>query len=157
MANPDPLTQQVRNILEAGAAMTAQEQQRIAKLEADGYRIIDGGQTGPYDADGKCGYAYTDCRTGETLASGHGTYEESLEALDAAAGNREICHRDRVAEVAIGGADDYGLIDPEPVPGIPDSLVTVLADWAESSDTTDEDLALVTGLHVDQVRELRRE
>ncbi len=48
------LGQQLRNILDAEAAGTARQEERIAALEQRGYRIVDGGQVGAYDGPG-CG------------------------------------------------------------------------------------------------------
>jgi hypothetical protein len=155
----DALGQQLRNILDAEAAETAQLEERIAQLEEQGYRIVDGGQAGSYDDDGKCDYACTDWRTGKTLFTGQGTYEDYMAALPAAAerDGREWCHRDHVNDVATGGThDDLAQLDPARVPGLPGSLVGVLIDWVEGPATTDE-LADLTGLPAARVQDLLRQ
>jgi hypothetical protein len=141
MLEGDALGQQLRNILDAMAADTALLEERAAALEQQGYRIVDGGQTSSYDADGTCDYACTDWRTGETLFTGRGTYEDYLAALEAAArrDGREWCHRDRVNEVATDGThDDLALLEPARVPGIPESLVHALTEWVEGPATVQE-------------------
>jgi len=47
MLEADALGQQLRNILDATAAETALEEERIAKREQDGYRIVDGDHGSP--------------------------------------------------------------------------------------------------------------
>jgi hypothetical protein len=153
------LAQQLRNILDAEAAMTALDEERVAKLEAEGYRIVGGGQTSSFDDDGRCEWECTDWRTGETLASGRGTYDEYGAAVDAAAerDGRPWCHRDHVHETATDGADDgFGLLDPVPVPGMPESLIRALVDWVQGPATAEE-LADLTGLSAARVRDLLRE
>jgi hypothetical protein len=46
MLEADALGQQLRNILDATAAETALEEERIAEREQDRYRIVDGDHTG---------------------------------------------------------------------------------------------------------------
>lgn len=155
----DALGQQLRNILDAMAAETAQVEERIAKLEEQGYRIVDGGQTGSYQDDEKCEYACTDWRTGEVLFSGRGTHADYSAAADAAAGRdgRQWCHRDRVNEVATGGMhDELALLDPARVPGIPESLIHALVEWAEGP-ATPQELADLAGLPADRVQEMLRQ
>ena len=155
----DALGQQLRNILDAEAADTAQLEERIAKLEEQGYRIVDGGQIGSYQGDdGTCDYACTDWRTGQTLFTGRGTYQDYLAELEAAAGRdgREWCHRDHVDEVATGGShDDLAQLDPARVPGLPESLVRALTEWVEGPATAQE-LAGLTGLPAARVQDLLR-
>ncbi len=155
MLDGDALGQQLRNILDAEAADTARQEERTAVLEQQGYRIVDGGQAGAYDGE-ICDYACTDWRTGETLLTGRGTYQDFLAAFEAAAGRdeREWCHPDRVDEVATGGTrDDLASLDPTRVPGIPDSLVHALIEWVEGPATIEE-LADLTGLTATRVQEL---
>jgi hypothetical protein len=158
MLEGDALGQQLRNILDAEAAETAQQEERIAMLEPQGYRIVDGGQEGAYDGE-ICDYACTDWRTGETLFAGRGTYQDYLAAFEAAAGRdgREWCHRDRVDEVATGGThDDLASLGPARVPGMPDSLVHALIEWVEGPATIEE-LADLTGLTPTRVQDLLRQ
>lgn len=155
----DALGQQLRNILDAISADAAVQAEHIAKLEGDGCRIVDGGQTSSYDDGGACGYEGHDWRTGEVLFSGHGTLEEYDAALDEAQqrDGRPWCHIDRVSSAATGGArDDWHVVEPIRVPEIPESLVQVLSEWAESSATVQE-LADLTGLRAASVEVLRRE
>jgi hypothetical protein len=46
------------------------EARKVAELEAQGYRVVDGGQTDGYGDDGTAPYEYTDWRTSEVLQSG---------------------------------------------------------------------------------------
>lgn len=152
------LGRQLRNILDAEAAVTARTEDRITLLEEQGYRIVDGGQADSYGSDGASGYVCTDWRTGETLFTGRGTYADYLHEMDAAAARdgREWCHRDRVDEVATGGEhDELALLDPARVPGFPGSLVQALVDWVEGSAAAGE-VAALAGLPEARVRELLR-
>jgi hypothetical protein len=159
MLESDALSQQVRNILDAEAASTDQQEEHIAMLEQRGYRIVDGGQTASYDGGETCDYVCTDWRTGQALFTGHGTYEDYQAVLKAAAerDGRDWCHRDHVDVVATNGAhDDTALLAPTRITGIPESLVRVLIEWVEGPATAQE-LADLTGLPVARVHELPRE
>lgn len=158
MTVPDALAQQLRNILDAGAATTALEEQRIAAVEAQGFRIVDGGQLGSYDADGKCDFKFTDWRPGRQCLPATAPARNSTRpwtprppVTDATGATWT-----RPTRWPPTGADNYGIIEPDPVPGVPESLISALQDWAESGATSDQDLAGVTGLPVARVGELRR-
>lgn len=72
----------------------------IRQLEADGHRIVDGGQICGYDARGECGYRYTDYRTGNVLVEGRGTYEDDERETNAYPGSEHWIHIDSVTEHA---------------------------------------------------------
>ncbi|MGH3223608.1 MAG: hypothetical protein ACRDPY_33820 [Streptosporangiaceae bacterium] len=158
MLEGDALGQQLRYILDAEAADTAQQEERIGMLERQGCRIVAGGQTGSYGDDEACDFACTDWRTGEILFTGRGTYQDYLAAFEAAADRdgREWCHRDRVDEVATEGThDDLAQLDPARAPGMPASLVHALIEWVEGPATVQE-LADLTGLPAARVQDLLR-
>jgi hypothetical protein len=86
--NSFPLSiEYIRAVLAMSAEQQAAHEAWVAEVEAQGYRVVDGGQTSAYEyssGTGRCDYEVTDYRTGEILASGHGTiedYEAAGEAL----------------------------------------------------------------------------
>ena len=116
-------------------------QESIRALEADGHRIVDGGQTGQES------WEITDWRTGDVLASGagdHGLYDDAATRLDP--GGKWL-HIDNL---------DTGLADVEPI-GIPASLADALQDWLGSTATPDEDVAQFVGWSVEDVARHREE
>jgi hypothetical protein len=154
----DPLSQQLRNILDAMEAETALFKERAATLEQMGWRIIDGGPVGIDDDGDRSDYVCTDWRTGETLFSGRGTYSDFTAAVEAgeARDGRQWCLLQDVAlQATEGEADPEPLLDPVHVQGIPGSLVRALVEWAETATT--EELAGLTGLPAERVEYQRRE
>jgi hypothetical protein len=73
----------VQAVLDQAAERHDAKQTRCAVVEAEGFRIVDGGQTTPHDDDSKCGYAISYFRTGEVLVRGYGPSEEVGAAWDA--------------------------------------------------------------------------
>lgn len=139
----------VRALLEAQAADIAAEEQEIRELEANGYRIVDGGQDGSYDTQNRCAWSTADWRTGEVLVSGFGTIEEMEQAVEAADPEGRWVHRD-----GIGSEDGPEEVETE---GVPASLAGQLANWIGMKATTDEEVAEFAGLPVQRVKEARRD
>lgn len=86
--------------------------------EAQGYRIVEGGQTGPH-VDGLAPWELTDWRTGETVAGGSG-----LESFQSAFEAENWWHIDSLT---------HGLAPVVPeASGLPAGLVRALSLWAAS-------------------------
>jgi hypothetical protein len=152
----DRLALQLRYILAAEAADSAMLEKHAGLLEEKGWRIVDGGQTAPYDADGQCDFACRDWRTGVSLFSGHGTLEDFGRLMEAGMKEegRTWCLVDQVNRTASDGKyDRVYTAEPELVGGIPESLAEALQDWATSRATPGE-LSTLTGLTVAEVQEL---
>lgn len=135
----DDLTRaHVRAVLESWSA--AMEQQ-LAALEAQGYRVVDGGLlAGDWETEG---WRYTDWRTGAVLAEGRGVeaMEDEVRRLDP---DRRWFPVDRIdGETSVV------------TPGVPESLCLALTDWVESPLTPVEDVAAWSGLTVEQVAAFR--
>jgi hypothetical protein len=115
--------------------------ERIRVLEAEGRRIINGGQTGPDS------WEITDWRTGDLLANGTG----GIDDYDAAATRLDPGHKWLHVDT----------IDTEPVAvtpaGIPASLANALQDWLGSTGTPDDDVAEFVGWSVEDVAHHREE
>jgi hypothetical protein len=91
---------------------------RARAKEAEGYRIVEGGQTGPH-VDGLAPWALTDWRSGEVVAAGTG-----LESFQRRFEVERWWHLDSLA---------YDLASPVPESvGLPPGLARALADWASS-------------------------
>lgn len=131
----------VRALLRQYRADEDARQERIRALEAEGRRIVDGGQTGEDT------WTITDWRTGELIDFGtgdHRHYDAATRRLDP---DGKWLHIDNV---------DADLGDVEPV-GIPDSLAGALQDWLGSAGTADEDVAAFVGWPVEEVTRHREE
>lgn len=139
-------TDVVRTHIQALLAEYAQDTQRrdaeIQELEAQGHRIVSGGQTG------RDSWEIVDWRTGEELAHGSNGpdgYDATTDGLDP---DGTWIHIDHIGP------------EPGPLPetaGIPESLSEALDDWVSSWHTSDEEIAEFIGWSVDQVRDHRRE
>lgn len=93
-------TAYVRAVLATSAEQLAAYQARVAEVEADGYRVVDGGPLGEPDAFGRSRWSITDYRTEEVLAEGHGTdadYEAATRLLQDELGQR-FWHIDPLTE-----------------------------------------------------------
>lgn len=115
--------------------------ERIRALEAEGRRIIEGGQTGPDQ------WEIRDWRSGETLATGSGgidAYDATSARLDP---NGTWLHIENVPS-------DLTSVPPA---GIPASLADALQDWLGSAGTSDEDVAEFVGWSVEDVARHREE
>ncbi|MEV5915740.1 hypothetical protein AB0M00_43520 [Streptomyces chartreusis] len=131
----------VRALLRQYRADEEARQARISVLEAEGHRLINGGQTG------QDSWEITDWRTGNLLASGagdHRAYDEAVMRLDP---DGKWLHIDTV---------DTDPADVEAV-GIPESLADALQDWLGSAGTPDEDVAQFVGWSVEDVALHREE
>ena len=78
--------------------VTQAEAAEIRRLEADGYRIVDGGQETSRDDEGESDWSMGDWRTGELLANGHGDAAACGEVADREESRRgeRSYHRDPV-------------------------------------------------------------
>jgi hypothetical protein len=119
----------VQAVLDQAAERHDAEQARCAAVEAEGFRIVDGGQTTSYDDDSKCGYAISDFRTGEVLAKGYGPAEDFDAAWDTLADKlrQPLYHRDRIFDEVLESDDRQSW----PATTLPKSLATALQEWAD--------------------------
>lgn len=116
-------------------------QEIIGAREAEGRRIISGGQTGP-DA-----WEITDWRTGDLIVSGTGgirSYDEAAVQLDP---DGKWLHIDSLHT-------EPGSVTPDQLPV---SLADALQDWLGSAGTSDEDVAQFVGWSVEEVSRHREE
>lgn len=139
----DAIRDYVRALLRADLVLEQERLKRISLLEEAGRRIIDGGQTGGDS------WEITDWRSGEVLASGTdglAGYEAAGARLDPDGKWFHIDHADRDEDE-----------DAEPVDhhGVPDSLANALQDWLGMTLTPDEDVAVVVGWSVEEVKRHR--
>ncbi|BCJ75768.1 hypothetical protein CS0771_53120 [Catellatospora sp. IY07-71] len=134
----DLVKEYVRRYLVAQREAERDLSDAIGRLEADGRRIIDGGQTSPTT------WQYTDWHTGEIIASGDDRTrdDEVLAALDP---DGAFLHVDNITRRPV---------EPEN-PGIPLSLAGALEDWVDLLDTPDEDIARFVGWTVQDVADAR--
>jgi hypothetical protein len=131
----------VRALLRQYRAEEDARLERIRAFEAEGRRIVNGGQTGQNTWD------ITDWRTGDLIIEGtgdHRAYDEAAERLDP---DGKWLHVDNI---------DTESADVEPV-GIPASLANALQDWLGSAGTSDEDVAQFVGWPVEEVGRHREE
>jgi hypothetical protein len=111
----DAIVQQIENEIAALDLDAKLVEARIIELEAEGYRIIDGGQISG-GGDEEIEWEYTDWRTGEVIATGRGTDDsccpDNWYHMDPL--------RDEIFEITKHATQ---------VKGLPDSLITALHDW----------------------------
>lgn len=120
----DEIKAYVRDVLSHIGAGQAAEEVARTRLEAEGYRIINGGSVNSSGA-----WEITDDRSGKVLASGTeglAEYERAAEALNS---EHPIWHRDKI--LSDRDYQEYAE-SPSPPPSIPDSLARVLDEWADS-------------------------
>jgi hypothetical protein len=111
----------------------------IEKLEAEGHRIVDGGQISQMT------WEIIDWRTGDVIAAGDDHidgYEAKAAELDPGETWIHIDHIEGTSTVASN-------------PGIPDSLAAAIDGWIDELATTDEDIAEVVGWTVEEVAVFR--
>ena len=60
----------------ADSKFDAAERTWVDSRERKGLRVVEGGQTGPYNSDDKAPWEINDWRTGQTLATGVSSYED---------------------------------------------------------------------------------
>jgi hypothetical protein len=154
----DALGQQIRNILEALDADATRHDARVAIIEQRGSRIVEGGQVSGYEDGKACDYECHDWRTGATLFTGRGTYEDFCRAVDekAEVEGRDWIFIDNVPVNATDGEyTGWEPVEPVPVPGIPASLIEPLLEWVENAAPIRE-IADITGLPAERVEHMLR-
>lgn len=131
----------VRRLLRAQLAIDDARFERLAELEQQGYRVVDGGQVGVDE------WEIRDWDTNEVLAQG----DDGWDGYTAAA--KRLCPDGRMVHVD-SVTDDMPL--PEvTTPGVPRSLGQALDEWIGQSNTTVEEIAQFIGWSVEKVREHR--
>lgn len=111
----DAVAKQITAELDAMAQERKNRDAAIQKAEAEGYRIIDGGQISDGDEDYLC--EYTDWRTGEVLYRGDGK-DRPDPTVTEPPGHWHIDNLEFDISVTA-----------EPVAGLPDSLVEAISYW----------------------------
>jgi hypothetical protein len=122
----DAIAQTVTATLKRMETDKAAEEARIKELEAQGWRIVDGGTMGDGEWD------WTDYRTNEVLASNETHDGDPFDAW----GERWY-HIDRITD------DTHDFSFPNPC-GLPEELCNAIGDWAEMK--PDEAQAWLNGL-----------
>jgi hypothetical protein len=121
----------IQAVLKCNEEYDAAQAAEIDRLEAEGYRIVDGGQVDRDPETNESTWQITDWRTGETLASGSGD-DEFITASDALEAQHRGYHIDHVLEDS--EAEAKMLRGPEVPQGMPESLAQVLGDWATDNE-----------------------
>jgi hypothetical protein len=126
----DSIARYVRAVIECNDEYAAAERAEIARLEAEGYRLVSGGQA-LGDETGELVWQVTDYRTGEVLASGttEKEYKAASEALEA---QQPGYHIDHLLEDS--QAQENWLAGPDVPAGIPAPLAEALAEWASDNE-----------------------
>ncbi|MFE2532591.1 hypothetical protein [Streptomyces sp. NPDC059371] len=120
----------VRSWLAANVRARQAFADQVKELEGSGHRIVDGGQVGSYDDEGRCSWEVTDWRTGEVLASGHTTMEEQDKTTDALDPGNVWYHRDNMHA--------FDLVEVDLPEGLPESLHEPLMEWLENRAEAEE-------------------
>jgi len=124
---PEPLIHQhIRAVVAYENSDQAREEMLLASYEANGERIISGGQTGPDTWD------VTDYRTGELLAEGDNGLDGYCKLIGEVGQN--WVHIDPIIEAL----ND----DPPKTEGLPESLCEVLLEWVEDAEPEEIEAAL---------------
>ncbi|MFD1372314.1 hypothetical protein [Actinoplanes sichuanensis] len=125
----------IQDVLEANHADNGKIEEQIARFEAEGRRIVAGGQISETTWD------IVDWRTNEILAAGEDGLDGYLAAGKELDPDDKWVHYDRVLEdtdlTQVDGGD------------LPDGLADVIEDWALSGDA--EEIAEFIGWSVDKV------
>jgi hypothetical protein len=112
----DAIRKHVTAVIEANEGFDEDMARRARTKEAEGFRIVDGGQTGPHE-EGLAPWELTDWRSGEVVATGTG-----LESFQAMFERERWWHVDSL---------NYEPVVPTPEPGsLPPGLARALANWA---------------------------
>ena len=112
----DAIRKYVAAVIEANEGLGEDVARRARAKEAEGFRIVDGGQAGPH-VEGLAPWELTDWRTGEVVATGLG-----LESF------QEMFEKERWWHV---DSLNYGPVLPASDPGgLPPGLARALASWA---------------------------
>jgi hypothetical protein len=154
----DALGQQICNILEALDADAARHDAHVAIIEQRGWRIVEGGQISGYEDDKACAYECHDWRTGTTLFTGCGTYEDFCRTVSEKAeeeGRDWIFIENVPVNATDGECTGCEDVEPAPVPRIPASLVEPLVEWVENAASIPE-IADITGLPAERVEHMLR-
>ena len=116
MDHLDAIRNHVAAVIEANEDFDEELARRARAKESEGFRIVDGGQTGPH-VEGLAPWELTDWRTGEVIATGTG-----LESFQAMFDEERWWHVDSL---------NYEPVMPASVPGgLPPGLARALANWA---------------------------
>ncbi|MEV4343751.1 hypothetical protein AB0J83_04665 [Actinoplanes sp. NPDC049596] len=137
----DLLKKHIENVLEDNFAATARVRKRIEELEAQGHRIVTGGQLGD-DA-----WDIIDWRTNEILAAGPGGLDELVAAGQELDPDDNWVHHDRILE------DEA--VTPTQTEGLPEGLAEAIEDWTLSADP--EEIAPFIGWPADKVEQYQAE
>lgn len=144
VTSTDAVREHARRVLEKHNRNNEARLERIAKLEAEGHRIVNGGQTS------HTGWEITDWRTGEVIAEGeYGIegYNAATERLDP---DGKWYHFDHTF--------DDETLEPTKTPGVPPSLARAIEEnWIDALDTPDEEIAEFISWPVAKVRKYRED
>lgn len=112
--------------------------ERIEELEAQGHRIVDGGQDGEPDENGHSPFTTRDWRTGEILIAGRGTTEDHDRLLDEKDPDDRWYHIDHLDEILYG--DEQTPLPPTPA-GLPGhKIAEVLSEFVGENEDLVRDL-----------------
>jgi hypothetical protein len=114
----DVIREYIRAVLDTTAQAEKAEDDEIARIEAEGFRLVDGGQVT------EDRWEISDFRSGEILAEGDGGPDEYFEAANALDGDAKIYY---VGAIASEIHSRFPV--PEPPAGLPESLAEALAAW----------------------------
>ncbi|MFI6030711.1 hypothetical protein [Amycolatopsis magusensis] len=138
----DLIRDHIEAVLLVHADDTRRRKTEIQALEAQGHRIVSGGQVDQNS------WEIRDWRTDQLLAQGDDGREGYDDTTDRLNPDDMWVHIDNVRE------------EPPPLPvtpGIPQSLGDLLADWVETLGVTDLEIASFIGWSEDKVRAHRSE
>jgi len=124
----------VRALAVGPAAAPPSACRHVAVIEQRGWRIVEGGQASGYEDDETCDYECRDWRTGETLFTGCGTYEDFCRTVNEKAeeeGRDWIFIDDVPVNATDGECTGWEDVEPVRVPGMPASLVGPLLEWVQ--------------------------
>ncbi|WP_326570102.1 hypothetical protein OIE69_01485 [Actinacidiphila glaucinigra] len=113
--NDQPIGDYIRAVLRQDFAAEQARLEKIAALEAEGRRIVDGGQTG------QGSWEVTDWRTGKILVTGIGGLEEYGAEAQRLDPDRTWAHIDHITNKTQN--DSNGPV------GLPESLANALQHW----------------------------
>jgi hypothetical protein len=142
MAATDVVRDHLRRVLAAGKNADDRRRAMIESAEAAGKRIVSGSSLG------RDTWEIHDWRTRQTLARGSGgiaELDEVLRCLDPAGNWLHIDHF---------GYDDE-LLSHVVTAGLPGDLGSILQDWIQNTDTSDEEIAAFIDWPVEKVAECR--
>jgi hypothetical protein len=112
----------IQTLIARNEELDAAELAAIARVEAEGKRVVFGGDSGRRNSEGEAIWEVQDWRTKEVIAKGEGPYESYLAAWE---GTNWVN-----ADVVTAEDEDLELPDHD---GLPESLAQALAEWVESN------------------------